>query len=272
MQMFCNNCADKGHPFRECKKPVLSCGIILLRNKKEPNRATSLPLVDIEMLMIRRKDSMSFTEFVRGKYEPNDTVYVKRLLDNMTQSELTILQTVPFEQVWTRIWATDRHEREFIVAKERFDRIVHIVKDSKSPYTEPEWGFPKGRRFRTETDIQCAEREFYEETNIPRSSYTVVTDVVFTETFLGTNGIPYEHKYFLAIQKIHTNIHQKFTSAQKREISAIGWKTLNDCMALTRPHYSGRESLLNELAVFTRIVEVQNPNVAEKDNGIINRT
>ena len=51
---------------------------------------------------------------------------------------------------------------------------------------------------------------------------------------------------------------------QKREISAIGWKTLTDCMNLTRPHYSGREMLLSDLSKFVGSVEVHIPN----NNGI----
>lgn len=43
--MYCNNCGLKGHVFRDCKDPIVSCGIILL-------------LEDL-VLMIRRKDSMS---------------------------------------------------------------------------------------------------------------------------------------------------------------------------------------------------------------------
>ena len=46
---------------------------------------------------------------------------------------------------------------------------------------------------------------------------------------------------------------------QRREISAIGWKTLSDCMALTRPQYTERLQLLNELSHLAEIVEVRLP-------------
>jgi 8-oxo-dGTP pyrophosphatase MutT (NUDIX family) len=242
---------------------------VLLRNKHTPNNPVRLPIVndEIEILMIRRKDSMSYTEFIRGKYDVTDTSYIRRLLDNMTISEVTSLKTVPFEQLWSKMWNfADRHDHEMNHAKDKFKQIEYIVKNIVSKYPEPEWGFPKGRRFRTETDLQCAEREFAEETNIPRDSYIIVKDVVFSESFLGTNGIPYEHKYFLAIQLVACSIHRKFTLSQKREISSIGWKTLSDCMLLTRPHYSGRESLLSDLSKFVSNVEVRIPNIAEKDN------
>ena len=187
-QIFCNNCGDRGHPFRECKKPVLSCGIILVRNKSSPLRTTfPLETDDIEVLMIRRKDSMSYTEFMRGKYDPTDKAYVLRLLENMTQLELHSLRTMTFEQLWTRLWNfADRHEHEFEFSKQKFDQVSKYLKEVKSVYPDPEWGFPKGRRYRSESDLACAEREFAEETNIERENYIIVKDVVFTETFLGT--------------------------------------------------------------------------------------
>lgn len=270
--IFCNNCGDRGHAFRECKKPVLSCGIILLRNKSAADTPTHLPIdvENIEVLMVRRKDSMSFTEFMRGKYDPEDSAYVKRLMQNMTISELNDLRSMPFDALWCRMWNyADRHDHEMPVARDKFNSVSHLLKDATSTYVEPEWGFPKGRRYRCETDIQCAEREFYEETNIPRSAYIFVKDVEFSESLIGTNGVPYQHKYFLAIvvRPDQINTLQKLTHIQKREISALEWKTVDECIERTRPHYSGRRDLLRELTNFVKAVEVRIPNFVEDDNG-----
>ena len=118
-----------------------------------------------------------------------------------------------------------------------------------SQFNEPEWGFPKGRRMRGETDIQCAERECFEETNIPREAYTIREDLTFSETFTGTNNITYKHIYFVALLKDSSlfNLAQKFTPSQRREISSIGWKTLTECKSITRPHYVERKKMITEL-------------------------
>lgn len=270
--IFCNNCGDKGHAFRDCRKPVLSCGILLIRNRTKPGEPTTLPIEphNVELLMIRRKDSMSYTEFIRGKYNPSDTQYVKCLLSNMTQDEIIALNTQPFELLWAKLWNfADRHEHEMPISHEKFKLVAHIVKEVSSVYSEPEWGFPKGRRFRCESDVQCAEREFIEETNICRNAFVFVKDVEFTETFVGTNGTPYQHKYFLAIMRHpeQFDLDQKFTILQKREISAIAWKSLNECEQLTRPHYTGRNALLADLAKFVNAVEVRISNFVGDDNG-----
>jgi 8-oxo-dGTP pyrophosphatase MutT (NUDIX family) len=277
-QIFCNNCGNRGHQFRECKKPVLSCGIILVRDRTQSTSKTVLPIniENIEVLMVRRKDSMAYTEFMRGKYDASDKEYVKKLLENMTQSELQNLKSNTFETLWVRMFHTysDKNEIELKNAKEKYDSIVSILDTTVSTYTEPEWGFPKGRRFRCEGDQDCAEREFFEETNIPRNAYIIIKDITFKEVFQGTNGIPYEHKYFLGVLTKPTkfHIHQKFTTMQKREISAIGWKTLLDCNNLTRPHYVQRESLLNDLRVIVTTIEVWISSLEDfddEDNGDI---
>lgn len=215
--------------------------------------------------MIRRKDSMAYAEFMRGKYNPGDTAYVRRLLENMTVPELNGLKHTPFETLWGKLWLhADKHEHEYQAAADKCAAVARLIAAAKSPYPEPEWGFPKGRRYRCETDQQCAEREFFEETNIPRDGYILVKDVVFTETFLGTNGIPYEHRYFLALPRRMIEISPRLTVTQKREISAIGWMTLEQCRAHTRPHYTERLSMLDQLGSFVASVEVPIPNVLQE--------
>lgn len=248
--MYCNNCGKRGHIFKSCTDPVISCGIILI---DKPN----LPLnpSDINLLMVRRKDSMAYTEFLRGKYELNATDYIKTLLSNMTYDEHTRLCSTSFEELWTLHWGVgrDHHSREYEISKEKFDQLV-ITDLTGSGYNEPEWGFPKGRRAHRETDIDCALREFSEETNIPRDAFIICRNLLLSESFNGTNEIPYRHNYFIALLREPGSIdlHQVMTSMQKREVSAIEWKSVQECRSLTRPHYIQRGEMLNS---FERIVK-----------------
>ena len=73
--MHCNNCGEKGHVFRECPNPKTSCGIILLNVKCLPTDNTQ-----VKVLMVQRKHSMAFTEFVRGKYDIVNIEYIKKLI------------------------------------------------------------------------------------------------------------------------------------------------------------------------------------------------
>lgn len=262
--IFCNNCGLRGHTFKECDDPILSCGVILLRNRRATNHCTTLPIEinNVEVLMVRRKDSMSYTEFMRGRYDEKDRGYVKKLIENMTASEITKLRKETFEALWNKMWTyPEKHEHELKLSKAKYEQVRELLDVIDSSYTEPEWGFPKGRRLRCESDEQCAEREFFEETNIPRSSYVYVSGIKLEETFRGTNDVAYSHRYFVALLKTpqEVDIRQKFTLMQKREISAIGWKSLSDCVNLTRPHYVGRNPMLQQLAKIVETFEVGMP-------------
>ena len=124
--------------------------------------------------MVRRKDSMAFTEFLRGKYELENLPYVINLLSNMTKTEHELLQKHSFDELWTIHWGVgrDHHSKEFEVSKERFNQLnMSELVQGLIGYDESEWGFPKGRRAPRESDMECAIREFSEETNISRESY-----------------------------------------------------------------------------------------------------
>lgn len=251
--MYCNNCGGRGHVFRSCKDPVISCGIILLR---EGNQKTKLPITDTakaEILMVKRKDSMAFVEFVRGKYEADNYDYAKRLISNMTKYEQNLILNESFEGLWAKVWGSGREttSSEFEESKNKFEKLncKKMIKESPSDFDDAEWGFPKGRRMRGESDMDCAIREFFEETNIVREAYTVCSNISFTENFTGTNDIKYRHVYFVALLKTPDllNITQKLTAAQRREISAIGWKTIDETKKITRPHYSERKQVLCDL-------------------------
>ena len=62
---FCNNCGKNGHVFHQCKQPITSIGIIAFRYKNNKR----------EYLMIRRKDSLGFVDFMRGKYPLNNITF-----------------------------------------------------------------------------------------------------------------------------------------------------------------------------------------------------
>lgn len=244
--MYCNNCGGKGHLFRLCKDPVLSCGILLIDKPSLPVDAD-----DTQILMIRRKDSMSFAEFMRGKYDPEDIPYVSTLIKNMTLKEQAYMASDPFESLWRQMWGDDRMTSDYIQSREKFNALdrIALMRNNISEYTEPEWGFPKGRRMRGESDLACAIREFDEETNIPRDAFVVLKNIILTETFMGLNNVQYKHVYFVALLKDATlvNLSQKLTPVQRREISGIAWKTFEEAQSLVRPHHVERKNMLEQL-------------------------
>jgi 8-oxo-dGTP pyrophosphatase MutT (NUDIX family) len=203
--------------------------------------------------MVKRKDSMAYMEFIRGKYEMGNQEYLDRLIGNMTLPEQKLIVAEEFDTLWTKLWGQgrDTHSTEYEISKSKYYQLDRkdITERNKSKYSEPEWGFPKGRRMRGESDSECAEREFFEETNISPEAYTLHSDLKFTETFKGTNNILYRHIYFVALLKDSKiiNLKQKLTFMQSKEVSEVDWKSMSECKSVIRPHYAERLLLLGQV-------------------------
>ena len=231
----CRNCGLNGHIYKNCPHPIISFGIICYKIENG----------EIKYLMIQRKDSLSFMEFVRGKYEINNLEYIKKLLINMTITERNMILTAKFEDIWNYVWhqpdmMCNKNNREFINSKIKFsilndnNFLRNYITSIKSVYNEQEWGFPKGRRKMRENDMDCAIREFYEETRIKREDLEVnATIIPFEEIFFGTNGIMYKHLYYVA-KCNNSDVCIKVDNdclEQMREIRAIKWYNYTDVIS-----------------------------------------
>ena len=148
------------------KQPVLSCGIICFFDDGVSIRTDE----DTKVLLVCRKDSMSYVEFIRGKYKPSDPLYIRSLVRAMTVDEHNKILVSSFYELWTNMWVTKRintHRQEYDKSYRRFKECVEDVRDYIRTLTntniDPEWTFPKGRPHCGESDIVCAKREFEEE-------------------------------------------------------------------------------------------------------------
>ena len=75
---YCNNCGKSGHVFNQCKSPILSIGILTFRKNKDGL---------IEFLMICRKDTLGYVDFLRGKYPLYNKLHLLNIINEMTVDE-----------------------------------------------------------------------------------------------------------------------------------------------------------------------------------------
>lgn len=259
----CTNCGLMGHVFRNCLSPVTSYGIIAVRYQDDVH-ITSLsspsPMIPngsqfIQFLLIQRKDSMSFVEFIRGKYNHHEESYIGVLLEGMTQKEHAHLSSMTFPELWFEVWGESSvvrsHKNDYESAERRYgqirERLPILLSQYPTKWNEPEWGFPKGRRNPYENDIGCAMREFQEETGLCPSDFTILQNTnCISETFFGSNHVHYCHKYYIAV--CHPSIEVEMNTDNfymAREIGAIKWCSLEDATSKIRPdNIEKREILL----------------------------
>lgn len=283
--VYCVNCGEKGHVVKSCNGPITSFGIIAFKVVNNPEeekydkneklqkivmnaerRVTGYPKV--KFLMIQRKDTMGYIDFVRGKYPEHDLEEKAKLLSvclhEMTSQEKHNLLTKTFDEIWSELWLNHNSKcfkNEYEAAKRKFGNLdVHaLVKNSETFFDYQEFGFPKGRRNMRENNIACAEREFYEETGYDKSCYEFIKNYpTVHEEFLGTNGIRYRHIYYLV--KMKDNIPPPQIDAtnivQTGEVQNIGWLTYEECMSVTRPYDNAKKRVLTK--VYTDILNMGN--------------
>jgi len=246
---FCNNCGKHGHLFHQCKNPITSIGVIVFNNKKE-----------LKYLMIRRKDSLGYVDFMRGKYPLFNKRYLLNIINEMTLSEKKNLLEKDFDELWKELWGDHigvQYRGEEKTSKEKFNSLKtgitlktqsysleSLINESESKWDEPEWGFPKGRRNFQEKDLCCALREFEEETGCNKNAIKIVYNLLpFEELFTGSNYKSYKHKYFLAYMEEDINLE----NFQKTEVSKIEWKTFNECRHYIRPYNLEKVDLLERV-------------------------
>lgn len=248
----CANCKEEGHTYRGCHKPIISYGIIAIKNKENP-----------EILMVQRKDSMGFVEFIRGRYNTRDLVQISNLLCEMTVSEVDKILTVPFESLWSSLWV-NHNSRGFKYcypsAKEKFDEVHPLLLDliQGGQYSDTEWGIPKGRINQNETDYECAEREFYEETNynplVIDEHRVYMSERTFIEDFTGTNKKHYIHLYYLLVLNESTPLPSLDyrNKNQVGEIKDIQWFSEEDAIRKLKSRDREKKRVIREAFSYYR--------------------
>lgn len=258
MENYCNNCGKVGHVYSQCKIPITSYGIIAFRMNPESGKH--------EYLMIRRRDTLGYIDFMRGKYSTHNRYYLLNMIKQMTNEEKALMKMGDFNQLWRRLWGSNaflnKYRAEEVSSKEKYDILYSGVFTKNDYYTlnqlidetntgetwdEPEWGFPKGRRNYQENDYQCAIREFCEETGYSSNVIKNIQNIFsFEEIFIGSNYKSYKHKYYLMYMDYNESL-QTNTKFQQYEVSQVEWKTYEGCIASIRSYNLEKKRLITNI-------------------------
>lgn len=253
---YCNNCGKLGHTYNKCNMAITSIGIIVFRYKKVEDKLIR------EYLMIRRKDSLGYMDFMRGKYPLYNISYLSNIINEMTMDEKVNLLGCDYKTLWQKIWglknisiqfkneekiANDKFNqlKEGIVIKEKKITLESLILESNTKWKETEWGFPKGRREYREKDLNCALREFEEETGIESSNVNIIENLLpYEENFTGSNYKSYKHKYFIGYIDV---LNEEIKDYDKTEVSDIKWMNLQDILEIIRPYNLEKKELIKKI-------------------------
>ena len=243
---FCKNCG-KNHSTNECTELRISSGIIAYRYNSNK----------IEYLLICRRDTFGFVEFIRGNYSLNNINYIQRLINEMTISEKNKILNLDFEEIWKLMWSNayglnNRCEKK--ISKKKYYELLNgikniklkdIINNSNTSWVEPEWGFPKGRKNNLENNFNCALREFEEETGYSKYNINIIKNVIpYEEIFTGSNYKCYKNIYYLANINYNENPIYNY---QKTEVSSIKWCSYDEVISKIRPYDFEKKKMINNI-------------------------
>ena len=265
MEKYCNNCGNKGHYYRNCRHPILSYGIILYKENKENQT---------DIVMVERKDTLAYIEFLRGKYKSIYNIdYIQLLFDRLSIHEKEKLKSHTFQDLWKMLWIhTDtinkKIQNEYNISARLFNdltkgyydkdnnliNIQYFIDKSSTNYTYNEWEIPKGRRNNHENNRECAIREFHEETNIDASHYKLYNNIIpLIEEYTGINNVKYKHVYYIGkLIKSHELFIDENNRHQYTEVKDIKWVNEESALEIIRGYNHHKQQIVKDFFMFIK--------------------
>lgn len=231
----CLNCGNYGHTIKSCNYPITSYGIMCYYIKNN----------QIKYLMIKRKDSLCYVEFLRGFYKLENVKYICNLFKYITPNEKKKIISNDFDTLWNSLWSNynlNKFKKDYKKSIEKFNKLKegyyindnlinfeYILNNSKNNdkiYQETEWEFPKGRRNINEENITCAIREFEEESGLNRENIRLINNKSYEEIYIAINNVRYRHIYYIAkcnnLKNI-LNLYNPNNKIQIKEVCDVRW-------------------------------------------------
>ena len=281
---ICSNCSKLGHISKFCRynSPITSYGLISFKisnviNLKNYLNEETINIINYnsdnlhnlkyienyyknaKILMIRRKHSINYVDFIRGKWI-NNIESIKKIFKLISRPELENIKTNDFNLLWVNLWKKNSwnkfYELEYLEAREKFNllkknnfyNLLDNITEDEYQWSEPEWEIPKGRKNKNESDIDCAIREFCEETNINKKNIFIYEKInPISEEYKGTNNKNYKTVYYLANLE---NVNIDTIEIESNEVSKIEWFSIDKVLNKIRPYYNEKIKLIHQIYFF----------------------
>lgn len=214
-------------------KPITSYGIILYTYEKNKH---------LKYLVCQRRDSISYIQFLQDLIDDNNMLkYINLMSKEEKERCLEYYYKNDAHSIWKDLWINNNskiYKNEYKRCTETFiknmEKYLDYFKDETIGQKENSWCFPKGRMNYNETEIECALREFEEETGISSDKISINTNINFEEIYIGSNNLLYKTIYYTAyipyipikIYKYYpTNIRKKFISPEFYDIEWLDYQS-----------------------------------------------
>ena len=210
----------------EINVPITSYGIVLYTYEKDKY---------LKYLICQRRDSISYIQYLQDLIDESNIVKYINLMSREEKDRcLEYYYKKDPHSIWKDLWINHNskiykqdYKRCTDIFLKNMEKYIEYFKDDNLGQKENCWCFPKGRLHVNENKIDCALREFEEETCIPSKYINVNKNISFEEVYIGSNNLLYKTVYYIAYipyipKKVYkyypNNIRKKFVSSEFYEI------------------------------------------------------
>jgi len=252
---------------------LISYGVIMFTIKNN----------ELYFLLTQNRNTFSYIDFLRGNY----TIYdMPRLFYLMTNEERNRFNNYDFKILWDNLWINHNcklYHTEYNNAYYKYNNIKPLIKfmleNTKSYINMCEWGFPKGKCINDEKYINCAIREFKEETNLTKIKFKIIRNNIYNdnkyftimEEFIGSNNKLYKNIYYLFltndthdIKYIYNNltIDNKIISLEMKDMKWVKLKHISKYLIARKRMliYNANKQINNDLNYFSLFINQINKN------------
>ena len=215
----------------------------------------------MQVMLARRRNTYEFSEMAKVRY--NNRTLPPDIFDRMTIEEKIDILSLDFSRIWYRAHMENNPlDPGYIRRKNKFERnflfdggkkLCARVQMSRVRNIPEIWELPKGRRALgnkrgiRESTLECAIREFEEETGVRKSQYRVYPYIRRIYSFIDS-GVTYKYTYFFAIANSDTMAEISFSNIhQIKEISALQWMTLDQVRVIASGGNAAAQRLVTVL-------------------------
>lgn len=205
-----------------------------------------------EILMVKKKYTYAYARLINSNINITNVSLISTLLNNINNYEKSLLLSYDFGKIWYHLYNIDPDlqiceeymSQRYREMKSRFMKMVNFIGRDiltkliiNSYYSDSEWEIPKGRKNINEGKINCAIREFEEETGISYNRYDIIN--AYTHSYkrvLIKNKIEYNMHYYIAYIPYNECHLLRPNQVNYTEIMDIAFMDINEVKFVDKTH------------------------------------
>lgn len=210
----------------------------------------------VKFLLVQRRHSYSLVEISRGNFYVDDKAMMDNLMGDLSYEECCMIVDNDYREFMLRVTGADicngSHTVDVSAKYSCLQNLLRKYISSKHRVDFPhlEWGFPKGRREKNESNLRCGIREFCEESSYASDQIMVLSSMnEIKEIFRGTDNIMYQMIYNLSLllDFDHEPVVNKYNSG---EVAKISWMSIEDLNVKLRHDQVEKKKIIIEIYKF----------------------